>query len=61
MDKQSQAQYVWVEITYQFPNSNGRAVIETDKYVHRTLYNECNYLSMLGLKSNHISKIGPCC
>ena len=31
-----------------------------DKYLHTTLYNGCNYLSMLGLKLNHVSKRGPC-
>ena len=30
-----------------------------DKKFHLTLYNGCNYLSMLGLKLNHISKRGP--
>ena len=29
-----------------------------DKYFHPTLYNGCNYLSMLGLKLNHVSKWG---
>ena len=27
--------------------------------LHPTLYNGCNYLSMLGLKLNHVSKRGP--
>ena len=39
------------EITYPFPNFNGQ--------VHPTLYNGCNYLSMLGLKLNNVSKRGP--
>ena len=30
-----------------------------DKLVHPTFYNECNYLSMLGLKLNHVSKRVP--
>ena len=30
-----------------------------DKWFHSTLYNGCNYLSMLGLKLNHVSKRGP--
>ena len=30
-----------------------------DKLFHLTLYNGCNYLSMLGLKLNHTSKMGP--
>ena len=29
-----------------------------DKYFHPTHYNGCNYLSMLGLKLNHVSKRG---
>ena len=29
-----------------------------DKLFYPTLYNGCNYLSMLGLKSNHVSKRG---
>ena len=32
-----------------------------DKLFHPTLYNGCNYLSMLGLKLNHVSKRGPLC
>ena len=31
-----------------------------DKWFHPTLYNECNYLSMLALKLIHISKGGYC-
>ena len=30
-----------------------------DKWFHPVLYNVCNYLSMLGLKQNHVSKRGP--
>ena len=30
-----------------------------DKQFHPTFYNGCNYLSMLGLKLNHVSKRGP--
>ena len=30
-----------------------------DKLFHRTLYDGCNYLSMLGLKLIHVSKRGP--
>ena len=29
------------------------------KQFHPTLYNDCNYLSMLGLKLNRVSKRGP--
>ena len=41
---------VWDEITYPFPNFNG--YLRIDKEFHSTLYNGCNYLSMLGLNSN---------
>ena len=30
-----------------------------DKQFNPTLYNECNYLSMLCLKLNHVNKMGP--
>ena len=30
-----------------------------DKQFHPTVYSGCNYLSMLGLKLNHVSKRGP--
>ena len=43
---------VWDEITYPFPNFNGC------RYFHITLYNVCNYFSMLGLKLIHVSKRG---
>ena len=33
--------------------------LEMDKQFHPTHYNGCNYLSMLGLKLNHVSKRGP--
>ena len=42
---------VWDEITYPFLNFNG--------VFHPILYKVCNYLSMLGLKLNHVSKRGP--
>ena len=32
--------------------------LRMDKKFHPTLYNGCNYLSMLGLKLTHASKIG---
>ena len=38
------ASKVWEEITYPFPNFNGCTTEVWD-----TLYNECDYLSMLGL------------
>ena len=31
-----------------------------DKLFHPTSYNGCNHLSMLGLKLNHVSKMGHC-
>ena len=30
-----------------------------DKKFHPTVYDGCNYLPMLGLKINHVSKRGP--
>ena len=30
-----------------------------DEYFHPTVYDECNYLSMLGLKLIHVSKMAP--
>ena len=35
--------------------------LEMDEWFHLTPYNGCNYLSMQGLKLNHISKRGPRC
>ena len=43
---------MWDEITYPFLFRNG-------KVIHPTVYNGCNYLSMMGLKLNHVSKRGP--
>ena len=39
----------WSKITYQFPN----------KKFHPTLHNGCSYLSILGFKFTHGSKLGP--
>ena len=36
-------------------------LIEWIDKVHPTLYNGCNYLSMLGLKLDHVSERGPRC
>ena len=50
------------EITYPFPNSNGCTVGVWKLIVIFTthvMYNVCNYLSMIGLKLNHVSKMGP--
>ena len=33
--------------------------LEMDKWFHSTLYNGCNYLSVLGIKLIHVSKRGP--
>ena len=49
---------VWDEITYPFPNFN-RWSLGMDKWIHPTLDNGCNYLSMLGLKLNHARKRSP--
>ena len=48
---------VWDEITYAFLNFNVRT--RMDKWFHPIHYNGCNYLSMLGLKLNHVSKRAP--
>ena len=45
---------VWDEMPYPFPNFNG-CTVGMDKLFRPTLYNGCNYLSMLGLKLHHIS------
>ena len=46
---------MWDEITYPFLNFNGLGM---DKQFHPILYNGCDYISMLGLKLNHVSKRG---
>ena len=52
---------VWDEITYPFLNFNS-ATVEVYEWIksHPTLYCACDYLSMLGLKLNHVSKRGHC-
>ena len=52
---------VWYKIIYPSPNFNGysRLSLCIDKWLHITLYNECKYLSMRGLKLSHISKGVP--
>ena len=52
---------VWDEITYPFPNytAANRWSFGMDKKLHLTFYNGCNYLSILGLKLNHVSKRPP--
>ena len=48
---------MWSEITYPFPNFNG-CMVEAWEY-EPTIYNWCNYWSILGLKLNHVSKTAP--
>ena len=50
---------VWDEITYPFPNFNS-CTVEVWEWISNfiSLYNGCNYLSMLGLKLINISKRG---
>ena len=49
------------EIIYPFTNFNG-ATIEVWEWIsNHTLYNGCNYISMLQLKLNHFSKRSPYC
>ena len=51
---------MWYEITYPFPNSNGCAV-EVWEWISNflsTIYDECNYLSRLGLL-NYVNKKWP--
>ena len=52
---------VWDEITYPFPNIKGcnHWSLGMDKLFHRTIYNGCIFLSMLGLKLTHVSERGP--
>ena len=50
---------MWDEIASPFPNFNGTTVEDwelTNKSFHRSLYNEYNYLFMLGSKLEDISK-----
>ena len=52
---------VWDEITYPFPKFNG-CTAEVWEWISKftsPLYNDCDYLSMLGLQLNHVSKGGP--
>ena len=56
---------LWDGITYPFPNFNGCTVdhwsLGMDKLFHPTLYNECDYLSMLVLKLILVNKRGHSC
>ena len=51
---------VWDEISYRFPNPNG-CIVEVWEWIGSSIphLNRCNYLSMLGLKLNHVGKRGP--
>ena len=52
--------HVWNDITYPFTNlAVHRTPLGLDQSFHHTLYNGCNYLSILGLKLIHVSKEGP--
>ena len=50
---------VWDEITFPSINYGATVEIGMDKQFHPTLYNGHNYLSVVGLKLNHVSKRGP--
>ena len=50
------------EITYPFPNFNG-CTVEVWEWIcifYSTLYNDCIYLPMLGLKLTHVCKRSSC-
>ena len=52
---------VWDEFSYPFPKHQWCSCwsLGMDKKLHPTLYNRCNYLSMLGLKSTMLVKDVP--
>ena len=52
----------WNYLSIPKLNFNGcnRWSLGMDKCFHPTVYNGCDYLSMLGLKLNHVSKRAPC-
>ena len=53
---------VWDEINYPFSfNGCNRWSLGTDKSFHHTLHWAYDYLSILGLKLNHVSKKDPVC
>ena len=57
---------VWVEIIYPFSDFNGETFeVWKDKYFHPTIYNGCNYFSVLGLRLICLRKRAPdgypCC
>ena len=55
---------VWDEITYPFPNFNG-GTVEVWEWISNFIPPftswACDYISMLGLKLNHVSNRGPWC
>ena len=60
MDKWLQINYnVWDEITYPFLNFNGFAVEVWEWISNFGAHRVYDYLTMLGLKLIHVSKIGP--
>ena len=48
----------WNEIAYPLPNFKGCTIEVWEWISHPTFYWACDYLSMLGLKSIHVSKRG---
>ena len=55
---------MWNEITYPFPNFNGAAVEVWEcisNFIPYFTRHACDYLSMLGLKLNHVCKRGTWC
>ena len=48
----------WDEITYPSPNFNG-CTVEVWEWISNTLYQACDYLSLLGLKLIRVSERGP--
>ena len=49
---------MWDEITYPFINFNGATIDVKEWISNLSLHCACDYLSMLGLKLNHVSKRG---
>ena len=49
---------VWNNLSIPKLQRCNRWSLGMDKLFHTTVYNGCNYLSMLGLKLNHVSKSG---
>ena len=63
MDKYSHARYSvgWNYLSIpKLQRCKFGGSLEMDKWFHPTLYNVCNYVSMLGLKLIHVNKSGPC-